>query len=109
MGGRARLRGENSGCAWAGGRSLDCALAQLQCSIDRLRDGFLLLLSGVVAWVNLLRLRLVRDGGGSLVSRTRLRNPTLSDARSKLVIVGIGDDGLAGLTEPCAGSCCRLM
>ena len=25
---------------------------------------------------------------------------TLSDARSKLVIVGIGDDGLAGLTEP---------
>ena len=26
--------------------------------------------------------------------------PNLSDARSKLVIVGIGDDGLAGLTEP---------
>ena len=24
----------------------------------------------------------------------------MSDARSKLVIVGIGDDGLAGLTEP---------
>ena len=29
-----------------------------------------------------------------------IRNSTLSDARSKLVIVGIGDDGLAGLTEP---------
>ncbi len=25
---------------------------------------------------------------------------TLSEARSKLVILGIGDDGLAGLTEP---------
>jgi precorrin-6Y C5,15-methyltransferase (decarboxylating) len=28
------------------------------------------------------------------------RTATLSDARSKLVILGIGDDGLAGLTEP---------
>ena len=28
---------------------------------------------------------------------------TLSDARSKLVILGIGDDGLAGLTERGAG------
>jgi precorrin-6Y C5,15-methyltransferase (decarboxylating) len=34
------------------------------------------------------------------VERAALGNLTLSDARSKLVIVGIGDDGLAGLTEP---------
>ena len=30
----------------------------------------------------------------------RFGTPLLSDARSKLVILGIGDDGLAGLTEP---------
>jgi precorrin-6B C5,15-methyltransferase / cobalt-precorrin-6B C5,C15-methyltransferase len=38
--------------------------------------------------------------GAFLLGQAKLRKPTLSDARAKLVIVGIGDDGLAGLTEP---------
>jgi precorrin-6B C5,15-methyltransferase / cobalt-precorrin-6B C5,C15-methyltransferase len=41
------------------------------------------------------------DVQGLVASRLgKIGMATLSDARSKLVIVGIGDDGLAGLTEP---------
>jgi precorrin-6Y C5,15-methyltransferase (decarboxylating) len=44
-------------------------------------------------------------GGGGVEAPVALRRgeqgkATLSEARSKLVILGIGDDGLAGLTEP---------
>ena len=47
-------------------------------------------------------------GGGGVEDPAALRRgeqgtATLSEARSKLVILGIGDDGLAGLTEPRAG------